>query len=519
MAGIERDRDEGPGADRADPLLGRVLADRYEIRRLIGEGGMGRVYEGRQRALDRAVAVKCIHPHLLTNEPMLIRFMEEARIASRLVHPNVVKIYDFGKTEPPEAPTFFLVMELLTGRDLASVLRDDGRLPIRRTGTILRQILLALGEAHELGITHRDTKPENVILEPGAGGRERVKIIDFGIAKVHGRPGATTVGQFVGTPHYMAPEQIRGERAEVTSDLYAAGIVLFQMLTGELPFTADSVAEVLDKQLHAPRPDPREARPDIPPALAELCRRAIDIDPARRFATADAFIEALDAASGSGAQAIQSVAPTSTTRATRHDADTLRPPPAEVLSAASLDLGAAERIESAADAELAAGRLDAAESQLRRGLALGHRWLDAGELELGEAALSAFGRKLGALLRDLGRLEHSEQILRAVLDRAPSEETGRARLLAELVMTLAERGRVVDAETYRVQALRIASTNGDRELVARLRRLAQSLALALATGGAVSAAGTPPPRASEWRVKHESNHLKEEDEERARRRR
>src|SRR5260221_7459963 len=127
-----------------DPLLGRVLAGRYEIHGLLGEGGMGRVYHGRQRALDRPVAIKCIHPHLLSSEPILIRFFEEARVASQLVHPNIVKIYDFGRTEPPDPPTFFLVMELLSGPGLAAVISRSGPLPLVRVRSILLQGLSAL---------------------------------------------------------------------------------------------------------------------------------------------------------------------------------------------------------------------------------------------------------------------------------------------------------------------------------------------------------------------------------------
>ncbi|HEX7668032.1 MAG TPA: serine/threonine-protein kinase, partial [Polyangiaceae bacterium] len=281
-----------------DPLVGRVLAGRYDIKRLLGEGGMGRVYEGRQRALDRPVAVKCIHPHLLATENMVVRFMEEARVASQLVHPNIVKIYDFGRSDPSVSPTFFLVMELLSGPDLGTVITGRGALPIARTFVILKQVLSALGEAHARGVTHRDAKPDNVILEPTVGGGERVKIIDFGIAKVHGGRGVTSVGQFVGTPQYMPPEQIRGESAEVSSDLYAVGVTMFQMLTGELPFQGQSVTEILEQQLYAVRPDPRSvgAGGACPAALAEVCLRALDADANRRYPTADAFSEALEAA-------------------------------------------------------------------------------------------------------------------------------------------------------------------------------------------------------------------------------
>src|ERR1043165_3640961 len=258
-----------------DPLVGFALAGRYEIQELIGEGGMGRVYRGRQRALDRSVAIKCIHPHLLSSEPIVVRFLEEARVASKVVHPNIVKIYDFGRTAAPGPTTLFIVMELLTGPDLASVIATSGSLPLVRVRAIALQVLSALGEAHARGVTHRDAKPDNIILEPTVSGCERAKLIDFGIAKVHGAPGVTAAGQFIGTPCYMPPEQIRGERTEVSADLYSVGVTLFQMITGRLPFHGNSLMAVLEQQLYAKRPDPREVAPEVqcPASLAAVCLR------------------------------------------------------------------------------------------------------------------------------------------------------------------------------------------------------------------------------------------------------
>src|SRR5262249_50052210 len=205
-----------------------------------------------------------------------------------LVHPNIVKIYDFGRTPPEDGSTLFIVMELLSGMDLGALIAERAPLPLARTYAILRQVLSALGEAHAQGVTHRDAKPDNVLLEPTVGGGERVKVIDFGIAKVHGARGVTGVGHFIGTPHYMAPEQIRGEKAEISADLYAVGVTLFQLLTGRLPFDGASVTEVLEQQLFAPRQDPREIFPseDYSPALSEVCRRALHANPEERYPTA-----------------------------------------------------------------------------------------------------------------------------------------------------------------------------------------------------------------------------------------
>jgi serine/threonine-protein kinase len=542
---VGSDQDQGFIDPGEDALLGRVLAGRYDILRLLGAGGMGRVYEGRQRALDRAVAVKCIHPHLLSSEPTVRRFMEEARVLSHLVHPNIVKIYDFGRTDPPEAPTFYLVMELLTGPSLADVIADSAPLPVVRTHSILRQVLSALGEAHARGITHRDAKPDNVILEPTGRG-ERAKVIDFGIAKVHGARGVTAVGHFVGTPQYMPPEQIRGEGGEVSSDLYGVGVMMFQMLTGRLPFDAETVTEVLEQQLYAARPDPRDVAPrgECSAALAEVCLRAIDLEPSKRFLTADAFVEALDAAlaevlppqsrrspypgprpspspppphaTGPGPSP-SPPPPHSTGRPIARTVAAMPPPGAEPPRSGTrgADLALAERIERTAEAHAKAGFTDAAIAELRRGLDLGARWLRAGEAEAGGAALTGFGRNLGARLREAGRLGESERALEDALAHAGPRELGRARILAELATTLAARGCGAEAEERRLEALRIAGAGHDRELTARLRGLAPVLALAAATRGTVavdpeSHSSSAPPRRSEWRLRPERGGAEEE---------
>jgi serine/threonine-protein kinase len=562
-------------APRTDPLVGRVLAGRYDIVRLLGEGGMGRVYEGRQRALDRPVAVKCIHRHFLSTEQMLVRFMEEARVASQLVHPNIVKIYDFGRTDGPEQPTFFLVMELLAGEHLGTVIQREAPMPLGRVYSVIVQILSALGEAHAHGVTHRDAKPDNVVLS-AAGRGERVKIIDFGVAKVHGSPGVTSAGAFVGTPHYMPPEQIRGETAEVSSDLYAAGVTLFYMITGRLPFDAPTILGVIEQQLYAPRPDPRAtvgAR--CPDALAAVCLRALHVDPKQRFASADEFSEAIEAALAnvlspaslrnpysvatfdaanvppSGPRSARPSEPSNpqsssnrpfpltrmhdTTQASSLPTTTGLPPPPSTPSSEIrprpsrlADISLAERIERTAEAELEAGRHDSAAAEFGRGLALGRCWFEAGDLEIGAAASTVFGRKLGALMRDMGRLEDSERVLRTALGHTEPEEASRARVLAELAATLAERGRVGAAEGYRVEALRIAAAGRDRELTARLRRMAQSFAIAVATRRPVSdhpppdapraAPAAQEPRWSEWRVRPGTDEPSSEELELRRRR-
>jgi serine/threonine protein kinase len=295
--------DQTPAPPPVDPLVGTTIAERYTIVELLGVGGMARVYRARHQLLDREVAVKLMHPELLLSEESVPRFIAEARAASRLNHPNVVSIFDFGVAAGNQT---YLVMELLGGTDLAALLKNEGLPTFARGADILRQVLSALHEAHELGITHRDIKPENIIVERGRRGEDRVKVIDFGIAKASahvpiGRR-LTRQGQLVGTPHYMAPEQIRGE-AGPSVDLYAVGVCLFEMLTGAMPFDGETTTSVLDMHLKAERPNPRIIAPHrgIPAALAEVCVRALDLDPARRFPSAQALAQAITSAATSEA--------------------------------------------------------------------------------------------------------------------------------------------------------------------------------------------------------------------------
>ncbi len=280
-----------------DPLLGKTLPGGYVLLELIGVGGMGRVYRGEQQALGRTVAVKVVHHHLLGDDGTAARFITEARAASRLNHPNSVSVIDFGRTSEGQP---YLVMEFLRGRDLARLLFDDGILPIPRALDIVRQVLLALGEAHELGIVHRDVKPENIIVEAVRGGGDFVKVVDFGLAKLleTGVKGPTRPGLVCGTPEYMAPEQGRGEPLDARADLYAVGVILYLLLTGRLPFDADSPTQVVLMHITLSPPDPRLVAPEraIPDELADVCLKALAKAPAERFASADAFIAALDEA-------------------------------------------------------------------------------------------------------------------------------------------------------------------------------------------------------------------------------
>jgi tetratricopeptide (TPR) repeat protein len=288
------------GNQDEDRFIGKSLPGGYHILDLISVGGMGRVYRAEQSALGRTVAVKIIHPHLLSDENSAVRFMTEARAASQLNHPNSVAVFDFGRTDDGQP---YLVMEFLRGKDLARVAYEEGPLPVARIVDVLRQVLTALAEAHELGIVHRDLKPENVILEPLRRGGDFVKVVDFGLAKLRAdrqAPGVTSPGIVCGTPDYMAPEQGRGDAIDGRSDLYAVGVMLFQLLTGQLPYEAESPTQVVMMHMTLPIPDPRKVAPEreIHEALVDVVYRAMAKDASVRYQDATEFAEALAQALG-----------------------------------------------------------------------------------------------------------------------------------------------------------------------------------------------------------------------------
>ncbi len=278
-----------------DPMIGRTLPGGFGILELIGVGGMGRVYRAEQTNLGRTVAVKIVHPHLSGEENAVARFITEARAASRLNHPNSVAVIDFGKTNDGQ---LYLVMEYLRGKDLARVAYDEGPLPFRRIVDVLRQTLAALAEAHHFDIIHRDLKPENIILEPVRGGGDFVKVVDFGLAKMQvekSQPSITSPGIVCGTPEYMSPEQGRGDPLDPRSDLYAVGVILYQLLTGRLPFEAETPTQVVLMHLSKAPPDPTVVAPErmIPKPLVELTMKSLQKEAKDRFSSADEFAIAL----------------------------------------------------------------------------------------------------------------------------------------------------------------------------------------------------------------------------------
>lgn len=264
-----------------------VLADRYELRRLLGTGGMARVYEGYDRALDRRVAVKVLRDDLSSDPTLPQRLLREARTAARFTHPHAVTVFDTGMDRGRP----FIVMELVEGRTLADELAERGALPAGEAISIADQVLDALAAAHELGFVHRDVKPGNVLLPSGGG----VKLADFGIAKElqTAQAGLTATGTVLGTPRYLAPELVAGEPAVPATDVYAVGVVLYEMLAGEPPFDGDNPIAVAMAHQRDPVPPLAERRPDLDPDLIAVVERALAKDPAERFPDAAAMRSAL----------------------------------------------------------------------------------------------------------------------------------------------------------------------------------------------------------------------------------
>ncbi len=248
-----------------DPHVGQVFDGRYEIISRIGEGGMGVVYRARQIAMDRPIALKVLRASRQTQEAAIARFLREMRTTSRIRHPNVVNVFDFGETEDGE---FFLAMELIEGETLKERLDRVGTLSIDEASAVSLQILGALGAAHKEGIVHRDIKPENIMLLEMYGESDQVRVLDFGIARFvegHEDEGhrVTRTGSFVGTPHYASPEQAVGDDLDGRSDLYAFGVLLYRMVTGRLPFDAPG------KPLRVLRMQMTE-RPPLPSSVATV---------------------------------------------------------------------------------------------------------------------------------------------------------------------------------------------------------------------------------------------------------
>ena len=266
------------------PSLPRVVGDRYRLEQLLGHGGMGSVYRARDLDLERAVALKIVRPELLDGRDVRARFIGEAQILARLQHPGIVAVYDYGTFPDGSA---YLVMELVRGDDLRRLLQREGRLEVRHGLRILTAVCSAIEAAHREGVLHRDLKPENILLPAG---ELDAKVLDFGLANLVSEE---VDGMIVGTPAYMAPEQLRGAVPDARADVFSLGVIAYEMLSGRLPFGGGSVPEVALAQA---RGAPHLPAGSLPSGLERAIRAALDPDADRRPASAQAFAHLMAAA-------------------------------------------------------------------------------------------------------------------------------------------------------------------------------------------------------------------------------
>lgn len=282
--------------ERVDSIVGTTLEGKYQIVSRLGAGGMGAVYKAHHLLLGRDVAVKVLKTEVLSDSRSAERFRREAQAAARIEHANAVTIYDFGISADGNA---YLVMELLRGTSLRDILDRDGRLPLDRAVEIFVNVCAGIDRAHQLGVVHRDIKPDNIMVDERPDGSVQVKVVDFGIAMLQDMGAAsrlTGTGMVLGTANYMSPEHCRGDEMDARSDIYALGVTLFEMLTGRVPFSASIPSAVIVAHVNEPPPWPRVLRPDLPPAVERVVLDALAKRPDDRPRTAGELSRRLVAA-------------------------------------------------------------------------------------------------------------------------------------------------------------------------------------------------------------------------------
>src|ERR1041385_4909322 len=276
----------------ADPFVGRTLDEKYIVEERLGAGGMGAVYRARHLSMERPVAIKFLHQRLVEDEAARIRFQTEARAAVKLRHANAVSVTDYGETAEGWV---YIVMELLEGRTLREILSREAPLETARAISLMLQMSAAVAAAHEAGIIHRDLKPSNILVTQSADQPAVVKVLDFGIATFtpdDDDDDVTTVantGSVIGTPRYMPPEQYNGQELTPAADVYSLGIILYEMLTGMLQFTASPPAEIAQKHANERPHSPSEILAPIPEKVQRIVLKALEKHPANRFANASEF--------------------------------------------------------------------------------------------------------------------------------------------------------------------------------------------------------------------------------------
>ena len=297
-----------------DPFIGReILGGQFQVLEKIGTGGMGSVYKASQPAVGRMVAIKILHPKLAGRKDLTSRFRREARAMSQLTHPNTVKVFMYGELE--DDGSLYIVMEMLEGRNLNQTVRKEGPISVERAIAILIQVCGALQEAHDLGIVHRDLKPENIFLSRSGGITDYPKVLDFGLAKVTERqmqPGSvilTQEGMVFGTPEFMSPEQAQGKTLDARSDIYSLAVILYEVLTAKLPFSARTPMEYIQKHVMEPIIPLNQRVPELnfPKGLEDVVERALRKKPDERYQSAAEFGEALRPFGGSLAAALPAI--------------------------------------------------------------------------------------------------------------------------------------------------------------------------------------------------------------------
>ena len=270
----------------SEPQVGHLFAERYEIQSVLGKGGMGIVYKAQDRDLDDVVAIKTLRSEALSADPTLLdRFKQEIRLARKITHPNILRTHDLGETSGLR----YLSMEFIKGITLKQMVEQDQLIPTPVALRVAKQICAGLAAAHEVGVIHRDIKPQNIIIEPTGG----LKIMDFGIARLTQERGMTATGTVIGTPDYMSPEQARGLNLDFRSDIYSTGVVLYELFTGTLPFEGDTPLAVVLKHVQEKPPSPQAKNPKIDAKIAAIILKCMQKDPDDRFQSVNQLYEAL----------------------------------------------------------------------------------------------------------------------------------------------------------------------------------------------------------------------------------
>jgi eukaryotic-like serine/threonine-protein kinase len=438
-----------PGA--ADPWLGRVVDGRYRVAALIGSGGMGVVYRVEHLHLGKLAAMKVLSPDTATKPEMVRRFRTEAQAVSKLNHPNIVQTFDFGQWDG----ALYLIMEYVQGDDLSSLLRRDGPWSFPRAARLFTQICSGLSEAHEAGIVHRDLKPENLMVVRRRDGSEHVKVLDFGLAKLRERAGdpqgagVSSGGQLLGTPYYMAPEQVRGEPLDARADLYSLGATLYRVLTGEPPFDAPSPISVLTKHLTDELVPPRSRVPErgLPPEADRIVLRAMAKSAADRYPSAAEMQADLESAlaTASGVSASSPLVIPGARSGGPADAPTVAIDDADIAEIADVgDVGN----------RLRRSDVDDFEWSLRRRHLLRRLVLPIAAVVVLAAAAALGWRNLG---------ERPD-----VAEHEPNNTPGYANLLAQGAPIRGTIGKRVDGAEGDVDFFRVPAGKGDRAVSARL---------------------------------------------------